>query len=436
MPLERTAPKRRGRCIVHEGNSRKTAIALNAQNASLAQENERQHANALAAHGDFKRELGPVSLRTTWRLGRQIKREQAARIAARKTASGKPDQQAAGSTRPFALGGGQLPPAPGSQQWLGGLNAQGGAALPQGGFSVQRFDMPSDEESLTTGFGLRSQQPARTHSTSRRHASTTTVLTATKQPIRSAQLRPRVPDHTRTSVRRRGPVPRHPSDHADADRQLPEFPDKQVGRNNTLRPPVPATAQVETTPAHGTPPAEANPQDAATEADVAEVEAQMAQEAEETVPKTDPVLQEQPTTIEHAQSAGRTAHRAETRDNHPATPATATATKRYRKTHAKCWRRKEAAEGRLSRQFRQRRSTERTDNCATESSTKPAGRGDDVAMRWFKRADFRIVDQKGTGPDMLKHTGDQRMKTLDPKLAASMNARSKGRDGKEANALS
>ena len=47
-----------------------------------------------------------------------------------------------------------------------------------------------------------------------------------------------------------------------------------------------------------------------------------------------------------------------------------------------------------------------------------AGRGDNVSMRWMKRADYRTMLSLGTDPEMLRHTGDRRMKTLDPKIAA------------------
>ena len=58
-----------------------------------------------------------------------------------------------------------------------------------------------------------------------------------------------------------------------------------------------------------------------------------------------------------------------------------------------------------------------------------AGRGDHVAMRWMKRADYRTMLEKGTDPRMLRHTGDRRMKTLDPKIAAALMRKATGELG-------
>ena len=59
-----------------------------------------------------------------------------------------------------------------------------------------------------------------------------------------------------------------------------------------------------------------------------------------------------------------------------------------------------------------------------------AGRGDNVAMRWMKRADYRTMMSLGTGPKMLRHTGDRRMKTLDPKIAAAIMRKAIGELGR------
>lgn len=60
-----------------------------------------------------------------------------------------------------------------------------------------------------------------------------------------------------------------------------------------------------------------------------------------------------------------------------------------------------------------------------------AGRGDNVALRWLRRADYKTVTNRGTNPNNFRHTGDRRMRTLDPKIGTAIMRSAKGQLGRQ-----
>ena len=52
-------------------------------------------------------------------------------------------------------------------------------------------------------------------------------------------------------------------------------------------------------------------------------------------------------------------------------------------------------------------------------------------MRWFKRADYKTVMNRRTDPNMFRHAGDRRMRTLDPKIGAAISRKAKGQLGRQ-----